>query len=143
MASDENFSPTLDDLKVHVKLKLFALWSALMFCYIYGDFFGLFKTGALQAIISGRTPVGRVSEGVLLAMSISVAIPSCMVFLSLVLPPRLNRWMNIILGAAYTVIMMVTMPGNWYFYIFLGLVEIALTALIVWYAWTWPKQPAR
>ena len=75
------------------------LWSSVTFCYIYGDFFGLFKTGALQSIISGRTPVGAVSEGVLLGMSISVAIPSSMVFLSLVLPPRLNRWMNIILGA--------------------------------------------
>ena len=74
-ASDQNFSPALDDIKVHVKLKLFALWSSVMFCYTYGDFFGLFKTGALQAMISGRTPVGAVSEGVLLGMSISMAIP--------------------------------------------------------------------
>jgi hypothetical protein len=143
MASDESLSPVLDDIRVHVKFKLFALWSSVMFCYIYGDFFGLFKTGALQAIISGRTPVGAISEGVLLGMSVSVAIPSVMVFLSLVLPPRLNRWMNIILGAAYTVIMIVTMRGNWYFYIFLGFVEITLTGLIVYYAWTWPKQRAR
>jgi Family of unknown function (DUF6326) len=66
-----------------------------------------------------------------------------MVFLSLVLPPPANHWMNIILGVAYTVIMIVTMQGNWYFYIFLGFVEITLAALIVFYAWTWPKQRAR
>ena len=80
MPSDENFSTALDDTKVHVKLKLFALWSSVMFCYIYGDFFGLFKTGALQAIISGRTPVGAISEGVLLGMSVSVASPALWCF---------------------------------------------------------------
>jgi hypothetical protein len=32
------------------------------------------------------------------------------------------------------------MPGSWVFYIFLGSVEVVLTALIVWYAWTWPRR---
>ena len=31
MASNEEFPPVLDDIKVHVKLKLFALWSSVMF----------------------------------------------------------------------------------------------------------------
>jgi hypothetical protein len=52
----------------------------------------------------------------------------------------IGRWVNIILGVIYTVIMLITMPGAWAFYIFLGIVEVALTALIVWYAWNWPKQ---
>jgi hypothetical protein len=51
-------------------------------------------------------------------------------------------------GAAYRAIMIVVVilairGGGWYFYIFFGLIEITLTVLIVWYAWTWPKQPAR
>jgi hypothetical protein len=56
------------------------------------------------------------------------------------LKPRLNRWLNISLGAIYTLIMMITMPGAWEFYIFLGIIEIVLTALIVWHAWKWPKH---
>jgi hypothetical protein len=32
------------------------------------------------------------------------------------------------------------MPGAWEFYVFLGVIEIVLTALIVWYAWKWPKR---
>jgi ABC-type Co2+ transport system permease subunit len=63
-----------------------------------------------------------------------------MVFLSLALKPDLNRWANIILGVIYTLIILITMPGSWAFYIFLGIVEGVLTALIVWYAWNWPKQ---
>jgi hypothetical protein len=38
--------------------------------------------------------------------------------------------------------MLITMPGAWAFYIFLGVVEVVLTALIVWYAWNWPRQEA-
>ena len=34
-------------------------------------------------------------------------------------------------------------PGGWHFYIVYGLIEIALTALIVWYAWIWPRQAER
>jgi len=30
----------LDDIKIHVKVKLSALWAAVMFCYIYGDILG-------------------------------------------------------------------------------------------------------
>lgn len=66
-----------------------------------------------------------------------------MVFLSLVLKPQASRWANIVFGAIFTIIMLITMPGSWNFYIFLGVVEIVLTVLIVWYAWTWPKRQGR
>jgi len=71
-----------------------------------------------------------------------MAIPSVMVFLSLALKPNPNRWVNIILGLIYTVIMLITMPGAWSFYMFLGVVEVVLTGLIVWYAWNWPRREA-
>lgn len=130
----------LDDMKVHVKLKLSALWTALMFCYVYGDYFGLYKPGKLERMLEGAGPIGPVSQGTLVATSILLAIPGVMVFLSLVLPPRPDRWANIVLGAFYIVVMLITMPGAWAFYILLGIIEIALSALIVWYAWSWPKR---
>ena len=133
----------LDDVKIHVKMKISALWASVMFCYIYGDYFGLFKPGALQGMLEGKMePLGPTTQRVLVGASVMMAIPSLMVFLSLALRPNPNRWANIILGATYTVIMLVTMPGAWAFYIFLGVVEVVLTSLIVWYAWNWPKQEA-
>ena|SRR6266850_484962 len=129
----------LDDVKVHVKMKLSALWAAVMFCYIYGDFFGLFQGGKLEEMIAGKTPIGPTTQGKLLGFAIIMVIPSVMVFLSLALKPKANRWANIILGAIYTMIMLMTMPGAWTFYIFLGMIEVVLTALIVWYAWRWPS----
>lgn len=134
-------STALDDIKVHIKLKLSALWAALMFCYIYGDYFGLYVPGKLEGMLDGNGPIGPVNQATLVATSILLAVPGVMVFLSLVLPPRLDRWLNIVLGAFYTVIMLITMPGAWDFYILMGLIEIVLTVLIIWYAWTWPKRP--
>jgi hypothetical protein len=36
-----------EDIKVHVRLKLFALWTSVMFFYIYGDYFELYQSGKL------------------------------------------------------------------------------------------------
>ncbi len=133
----------LDDMRVPVRLKLSALWCSVMFCYIYGDYFELYQPGKLTGMISGKLALGAVSQGVLIGMAAVMAVPSLMVFLSLVLPPRMNRWTNIVLGVIYTVIMILAIRGSWYFYIFFGLIEIALTVSIVWYAWNWPNQRPR
>jgi hypothetical protein len=79
----------LDDVKIHVKMKISALWVSVVLCYIYGDYFGLYKPGKLEEMLEGR-----------LAVDVG--------------------------SSTY----------------FLGIVEVALTALIVWYAWNWPKQEA-
>jgi hypothetical protein len=60
-----------------------------------------------------------------------------------VLPVRLNRWLNIIFGVVYSLIMIaviVVFKVGWYFYIMYSVIEVILTLLIVWYAWTWPKE---
>jgi hypothetical protein len=143
MDSIRKTSTVLDDVKIHVKMKISGLWVSLMFCYIYGDYFGLYKPKKLQGMLEGKMgPLGPTTQGVLLGTAVLMAIPSVMVFVSLVLKPNVNRWVNIVLGVIYTVIMLITMPGAWAFYVFLGVVEVALTVLIVWYAWNWPKHEA-
>jgi len=130
-----------EDIKVPVRFKLFALWCSVMFFYIYGDYFELYQPGKLQQMIAGRMPFGAISQGVLMGMGAVMVVPSLMPFLSLVLPGGVNRWANIVFGAVYTLIMILAIRGGWHFYVFFGLIEITLTVLIVWYAWTWPKQP--
>src|SRR5215467_2140740 len=130
-----------EDIKVHVRFKLFALWSSVMFFYIYGDYFELYRTGKLQDMIAGRMPFGNISQGVLLAMASVMIVPSLMPFLSLALPAGVNRQLNIVFGILYSVIMLVAIKGGWHFYILFGLIEVTLTTIIVWYAWKWPKQP--
>jgi hypothetical protein len=135
--------PVLEDLKVPVRIKLSALWASLMFCYIYGDYFGLYRPGTLQSMLQGNMgPLGPTTQGVLLGTAAMMAVPSLMVFLSLVLRPFVARAANIALGLFYALIMLVSMPGAWVFYLFLGAIEIVLSLLIVWYAWKWPRVPA-
>ena len=142
MNSIKRTGTVLDDMKIHVKLKLSALWASVMFCYIYADYFGLYVPGTLQGMLAGKMgPLGPVTQGVLLGTSLMLAIPSVMIVLSLVLKPNFNRWLNIVIGALYTAIILITMWG-WDFLIFYGVIEIALTGLVAWYAWTWPKHEA-
>lgn len=130
----------LVDLQVPVRAKVSALWAALMFCYIYGDYFGLYVPGKLSGIIGGNGPIGPVSQGSLVITAILLAVPGLMVFLPLILPAAICRWVNIVLSAFYIAVMVLTMPGAWSFYVLLGVIEIAIGLLVVWYAWSWPRQ---
>lgn len=130
------------DAPVPVRLKLAALWASTMFLYLYGDYFGLYKPGTLQSMLDGvMGPLGPTTQGILVGTALMMTIPSLMVFLSLVLPVRVNRVANIVLGLLYTAIILATMPGAWHFYLMLGVVEAALTLTIAWSALKWPRQP--
>ncbi|HEX4921027.1 MAG TPA: DUF6326 family protein [Candidatus Bathyarchaeia archaeon] len=136
----KNNRTELEDLKVPVKLKLSALWTSVMFCYIYADYFELFKPGKLERMIAGNGPFGQTTQGVLVVASLVLAIPSIMIFLSVALKATVNRRVNIIVGSLYTVIIMFTASRNWAFMRMYGVIEIVLTGLVVWYAWKWPRQ---
>jgi hypothetical protein len=126
------------DVKINVKMKLSALWVALMLVYIYCDIYSLFRTGQLEEMISGRMGPFPVTQGSLLAASILMIIPAVMVFLSLTLKPKVDRWVNIILGVLYTFVNIGNLIGEtWVYYIFSGVVELVLTFLIIGYAWKW------
>jgi hypothetical protein len=134
----------LEDVKINVKMKISALWVSVMFLYVYADLRGFYETGVIEGLIAGELGFFHINQVFLLVSAIIMTIPSVMIFLSLTLKPKANRWANIILGVIYTGIILLTllMPGLWAHYIFVGIVEVALTLLIVWYAWKWPKQEA-
>lgn len=141
LKSARNGEAVLDDIKVHVKFKIAALWASAMSCYIYGDFFWLYQPGKLESMLAGKIPpFGAVTQSVLLGTTVSMTIPAVMIFLSLWLKATWNRPVNMILGTLYSLFVLATMYGAWSFYLFLGSVDIILTSLIVWYAWNWPLQ---
>jgi len=132
----------LDDGVIQVKIKLAALWASVMFWYIYADYFGLYVPGKLQGMLNGKMgPLGQTTQAVLIVTSVVMAIPSVMIFLSVALKAPLNRRLNMVVGILYTLIILVTM-WSWAFYVFFGIIEIALTGLVFWYAWKWPRRLA-
>ncbi|MBS0227766.1 MAG: hypothetical protein JSS23_03620 [Proteobacteria bacterium] len=132
-------SNTLVDPPLPLRLKLSALWASLTFCYLYGDYFGLYKPGKLQHMLEGAGPLGQASQGSLLFVSLLLAIPGLMVLLTLALPVRLTRWLNLGLAVFYAIFVALTMPGTWWFYLAYSSIEIALCGAIAWLAWRWPR----
>ncbi len=131
----------LEDVKINVKWKLSALWAAVMFIYLYVDIFGFYRSGLIEEIIAGEVAGIQITQVFLLGALILMIIPSLMVFLSLALPAKVNRWVNIIVGIFYIVVVLGFLIGESYaFYIFGSIVEAVLLGLIVWYAWKWPTQ---
>ncbi|MEP7186602.1 MAG: DUF6326 family protein [Rhodanobacter sp.] len=111
-----------------------------MSCYIYGDFIGLYRTGEIKGMLGGEGLLGPTSQSSLLDVAMLIAVPAVMIFLSLALPSRLTRWLNLLVGVSLTAIVLMTIPGSWAFYIFLSIIEVVLQLLAVWYAWHWPKH---
>ena len=133
----------LDDAKVNVRTKISALWTTLMFCYIYADYFELYVPGKLADMIAGNIGLlGQVTQAILVGTAILLAIPTMMIFLSIVLSPQIARWANIIFGVVYTLVAVATLcaPGAWIFYRIFCAIEILLAVAIIGYAWYWPKK---
>jgi hypothetical protein len=130
-----------EDVRIGVRLKISALWIAMLLLFAYGDIFGFFRTGLIEEVIGGEISGTEITQVFLFGVSVYIAIASAMVFLSLVLKPTVNRWINIVLPILYIVSIVVSAVGEtWAYYYFLSIGESALMVLIIWYAWTWPTQ---
>jgi hypothetical protein len=89
----------LEDVKINVKIKLSALWVAVMFLYVYADVRGFYETGFIEGVIAGDAGGFQITQVFLLVSAILMAVPSVMVFLSLTLKAKVNRWVNIMHGS--------------------------------------------
>ena len=133
-----NTTTEREDLRINVRIKLSALWVAIMLLYIYADILSLFKPGQIEQMIAGKMGPFPVTQSSLLAGSTLMIVPAVMVFLSLTLKTIVNRWANITTGVLYTFVNISNLVGEtWAYYVFFGIVEIAFTLLIVRYAWKW------
>jgi Family of unknown function (DUF6326) len=132
-------SHTPEDVRIGVRLKISALWVAMLFLFAYGDIFGSFVPGRIDDIRGGKLSGIEITQTFLLAASVYVAIASLMIFLTLVLRPTVSRWTNIVLPILYIVSIVASVIGeSWVYFWFLSIAEGALLLLIVWYAWRWP-----
>ena len=140
MNTQKTLQNTLEDIKVNLKLKLAALWASFMFLYIYVDYFALYMPGKIEDILKGRVFLFDITQGFHLAALASVTIPALMIFLSVVLPAKVNRWANIIIAALYIPYSLFNLAGEaWMHMVFGAVVEIVLLCLIIRYAWKWPR----
>lgn len=133
-----NKAAVFEDFQINVKLKISALWIAVMFCYVYGDYIQIYVPGILAKAMQVKSSAETQMQFV--AVAVLMVIPSVMVFLTLVLSPKVNRWLNIILSMFFIFMLVATnLTETWVFYLLLTAIEIVISMAIVWYAWQWPR----
>jgi len=113
------------------KIKIAVLWSLVEFCMIA---FAMVLKAIPMETAAETTP------GEVLAIAISSLIPPIMAFLSLTLKDSINRWVNIILGIVFIVLIPIgsgfeLIPAAYLpSAIVTAIVQVAALVLIVWYA---------
>jgi hypothetical protein len=128
-----SFSKEMIEME-EIRIKLSALWVALMLTYLLGDvlriFSGDFKPGEIEGM--------QVTQALYLGLAILLVLPVVMVFLSLTLNYPVNRWANIILAIVLFVFNLIGLPTYPSVYDkFLIISGLVFNVLTVWYAWKW------
>ena len=85
---------------IDVRIRMSALWVATMLVFLYVDLFSLYREDFRQDLDEGRIFVFEVGQPFLLGITAYVIIPSVMVYLTLVMPSRINRIVSIIVPAS-------------------------------------------
>ncbi|MER5985407.1 DUF6326 family protein [Streptomyces sp. NPDC001787] len=141
MMRTRHTTTTLEDQQIPVRAKLAAAWTSFMFLYVYVDILAFFKPGVINDILVGVVWEFDISQTLLTAFLALMAIPILMVVLSMTLPARANRITNLIVAsvqipfAAFNAV-----SESWTYFYGLGVaLEVIVLALILRYAWTWPR----
>jgi hypothetical protein len=91
----------LEDLRMPVQAKLAAAWTSFMFLYIYVDYLHLYKPGIIDEILAGIVFEFDISQTFVVIALTLVAIPILMILLSMTVPARANRTLNLVVASLY------------------------------------------
>jgi hypothetical protein len=141
MRTRQPTTTALEDQRIPVRTKLAATWTSLMFLYAYVDILNFFTPGVIQEILDGKVFKFDLSQTFSTTALTLMAIPIFMVVLSMTLPAQANRITNLIVASLYVPVTAFNALGeSWRYFYGLGIaLELILLALIVRYAWTWPR----
>ena len=130
----------LEPFNVNVRIKISALWASTLFVFAYVDLFSLYRRDFRADLEAGEVSGFKINQSFLLGTTVYVLIPSLMVFVAVVLRPRVNRIVNIALAIAYALTIIAGAIGEWGYYIFGSAIEVGLLVAIVYYVLTWPQE---
>ncbi len=128
------------DTRIDVRIVLSALWATMVLVFAYVDIFGFYRADVLEAALDGRiaTTSFVVNQTFLLATLGYILIPTLMVTLSLLLRPRPNRIVTIVVALVYALTIIGSCIGEtWGYYLAGSAVEVVLLLVIVRTAWKW------
>jgi len=127
----------------NVKIKLAVLYLALEVIWLAHIGWSLFEPGMIGQVTSGTT---ELTPETFTVFAVVLLVGLAMAFLSLTLKDSTNRWANIIVGIVFIVLdlmIMISRLQEEKVFAYSTLLEasgVVVPAMIVWYAWKWPKQ---
>ncbi|HZO63952.1 MAG TPA: DUF6326 family protein [Kribbellaceae bacterium] len=122
---------------VDTRLKIAALWTAMLFIFAYVDLFSLYRPDVRADLEAGRLFAFDVSQTFLFLTTLYIIFPSLMIYLTLVLPRGITRGLNVALAAVYAVTVVGSAVGEWGYFVLGSAAEVALLGAVVYHAWTW------
>lgn len=117
-----------------VRIYLSALWASLMLIYLLGDVIRIFVGDFIPGEINGA----KVTSTMAMGIAVLMLLPILMVFLSLVLPYPMIRWLTFLVAGFFFLFNLLGLPGYPGAYDrFLLFVSLIFNAMTIWYAWHW------
>ncbi|MGB5273754.1 MAG: DUF6326 family protein [Flavobacteriaceae bacterium] len=137
-----------ENAKIDIRVKLASLWTALIFLYVYADYFDGLTSSTQEMVKNLETPLGPLTPELLLLFSVITIVPSSMIFLSIFLKPKINRILNMVipvLWSSMSVLLFVdTINSDWHkFYALFQFVEFIILIIIIYQAYKWPKKESK
>lgn len=129
--------------RIDVRLRISALWIAVLFIFAYVDLFSLYRPDVRADLDNAKLSGFDVNQAFLLFTTLYIIIPSLMVYLTLVMPRHLNRIVNITAAGLYGLTIIGGAVGEWNYFLLGSLVEAILLAVVVHHSWTWPEHTTR
>jgi hypothetical protein len=144
MTTATTTTPALHDTPAPVRARLAAAWTSFMFFYIYVDHLHLYEPGAVEDILAGVVFEFDISQTFVVTALTIVGVPALMILLSMALPARANRMLNLVVASLCIPIAVFNLIGaSWPYFYGLGVaVEVGILAYILRSAWTWPRTSA-
>lgn len=132
-----------DSGRIDTRLRISALWIAMLFVFAYVDLFSLYRPDVRSDLEAENLGGFDIDQTFLFLTTLYIVIPSLMVYLTLIMRPRTNRVVNIVVAAVYGLTVIGGAVGEWNYYLLGSGVEVILLALVLHHAWTWPKATAQ
>ena len=132
-----------------LKTRIAVLWIFMAVAMSAHMELSVLESGVIGQIASGKTQIG---EGMFLFMALFWLIPLTMAFLSVTLKDLANRRANITMGVVSTALNIfhslyelmvqpsIHMMQPSLHQLLIDGSTVVVTALVVWYAWKWPKE---
>jgi Family of unknown function (DUF6326) len=129
-----------DIAPVNVRIKIAMLWTSILFIFAYVDIFSLYRPDFRADIAAGKISVFTITQAFLFGTTVYIAIPSLMIAATVFLQPSINRIINVVLSVLYAVTIISGAIGEWNYYVFGSILEVALLGGIAFTALKWPRS---